>query len=101
MMLKVLAFRGTALRDLQGFPPTARREAGWQLYQVQRGRMPDDYKFMRSVGPGVLEIRISDEAGAFRLIYVAKHEEKVFVLHCFQKKSMRTSRADIELARTR
>jgi phage-related protein len=56
---------------------------------------------MKSIGSGVSELRIRDESGAFRVIYIAKFEEAVYVLHCFEKKSERTARADIELAAAR
>jgi phage-related protein len=86
---------------LRSFPLTARREAGHQLDQVQNGRQPDDWKPMNSVGQGVMEIRIRDQAGAFRVLYVAKFADAIYVLHCFQKKSGRTSKADVELAARR
>jgi len=54
-----------------------------------------------AVGKGVKEIRIWDEAGTFRVVYVAKLEDAVYVLHCFQKKTQRTSKADIDLATDR
>ena len=56
---------------------------------------------MSSIGPGVREIRIRDEAGAFRVIYIARFAEAVYVLHCFQKKTEKTARADLDLARKR
>ena len=56
---------------------------------------------MNSVGPGVREIRIRDAAGAFRVIYVAKFADAVYVLHCFQKKTTKTSKTDVELAAER
>ena len=67
---KPVEFRGSALGDLRAFP-AARREAGYQLDQIQRGREPDDRKPINSVGRGVREIRIRDAAGAFRVLYVA------------------------------
>ena len=69
--------------------------------RVQRGLEPDDWKPLIAVGKGVKEIRIWDEAGTFRVVYVAKLEDAVYVLHCFQKKTQRTSKADIELAADR
>jgi phage-related protein len=99
--LKSLEFRGAALADLRTFPDAARREAGFQLDRVQRGLEPGDWKPMATIGQGVREIRIRGEDGAFRIIYVAKFAEAVFVLHCFQKKSQRTSREDITLATQR
>ena len=89
------------MEDLRAFPLTARREAGHQLDQVQNGREPDDWKPMNTVGQGVKEIRIRDEAGAFRVLYVAKFADAIYVLHCFQKKTERTSKADVELAAKR
>lgn len=98
---KPIEFRGSALADLRAFPRLARREAGYQLDQVQQGGDPDDWKPMASVGPGVREIRIRDEAGAFRVIYVAKFARAVYVLHCFQKKTQKTSREDMTLTAKR
>ena len=69
--------------------------------RVQNGREPDDWKPMNMVGRGAKEIRIRDEAGAFRVLYVAKFADAIYVLHCFQKKTERTSKADVELAARR
>jgi phage-related protein len=95
---KPVEFRGNALDDLRAFPAAARREAGHQLDQIQHGREPDDWKPMNTVGRGVREIRIRDAAGAFRVLYVAKFDDAVYVLHCFQKKTQKTSKADLNLA---
>jgi phage-related protein len=72
-----------------------------QLDQVQHGQEPDDWKPMNTVGQGVREIRIRDAAGAFRIIYVAKFADAVYVLHCFQKKTQKTSKTDLDLATKR
>ena len=77
------------------------REAGHQLDKVQHGLLPDDFKPMKTIGAGVMEVRIWDEAGAFRVVYVAKFQSVVYVLHCFQKKTPKTSSRDIELAHQR
>ncbi|TSD90003.1 type II toxin-antitoxin system RelE/ParE family toxin [Mycobacterium sp. KBS0706] len=98
---KPVEFRGSSLDDLRGFPASARREAGHQLDQLQRGREPDDWKPMPTVGQGVQEIRMRDTAGAFRVIYVAKFADAIYVLHCFQKKTQKTGKADIDLASRR
>ena len=52
---------------------------------------------MNTVGRGVREIRIRDTAGASRVMYVAKFDDAVYVLHCFQKKTQKTSKADLNL----
>lgn len=56
---------------------------------------------MSSVGRGTLEIRIRDAAGAFRVLYVAKFDDAVYVLHCFQKKTQKTGKADLAIAAQR
>lgn len=98
---KPVEFLGSALNDLRDFPHPVRREAGYQIDKVQYGEEPDDWKPMKTIGAGVQEIRIQDEAGAFRVIYVAKLKDAVYVLHCFQKKTQRTSAQDIALASKR
>ena len=89
---------GSSREDLKAFPADARREAGYQLDQVQRGEEPEDWKPMRTVGQNVREIRIHEISGAFRVIYLAARPEGVYVLHCFQKKTQKTSRRDVRLA---
>ena len=100
-MVKSIEFRGTALDDLRGFPQSAMREAGYQLDRVQHGLQPDDAKPMPTIGAGAMELRIWDEAGTFRVVYVAKLADAVYVLHCFQKKTQQTAKRDIDLARKR
>ena len=98
---KSVGFRDSALTDLRDFPPGAKREAGHQIDQLQKGLDPDNWKPMPTVGAGVCEIRIQDAAGAFRVMYVAKFASSIFVLHCFQKKTQKTSKTDIDLAESR
>ena len=85
--MKPIEFRGTSLNDLRDFPHSLVREVGYQLDKVQNGLPPDDAKSIPSIGAGVVELRVWDEAGTFQLIYVAKFENTVYVLHCFQKKT--------------
>ena len=99
--MKPVEFRGTALADLRDFPAAAMRDAGHQLDKVQHGLAPNDCKPMPTIGAGVMELRIWDEAGAFRVVYAAKFEDAVYVLHCFQKKTQKTAKRDIALAQTR
>lgn len=98
---KAVEFRGSALKDLKEFPLLARREAGYQIDQVQCGLEPDDWKPMPSIGTGVREIWFRDISGAFRIVYLAKLSDAVYVLHCFQKKTQKTSNADLDLAESR
>ena len=81
-------------------PDAARRELGFDLRRVQSGLLPRDWKPMASVGAGVAEIRVRI-GGAFRVMYVAKFAEGIYVLHVFQKKTQKTSVLDVELTRSR
>ena len=99
-MTKPLEFVGSSREDLREFPEEARREAGQQLWSVQEGLSPSDWKPMTSVGSGAVEIRIRKQ-GAWRVIYVAKLGSAVYVLHAFEKKEQKTRQADIDLAKKR
>lgn len=92
---------GSVRADLGALPADARRQLGFELREVQRGREPSDWKPMPSVGAGVVEIRVRDSGRAFRLFYVAKFVEAIYVLHAFQKKAQKTSGLDLALARAR
>jgi len=98
--MKPLNFVGSSLDDLRNFPDEARRAAGFELRAVQNGLEPGDWKPMHAIGPGVKEIRIH-VLGEWRVIYVAKLREAVYVLHAFQKKTRKASRRDTDLARQR
>jgi phage-related protein len=95
--MKVLKFIGSSQEDLVNFPRDARRECGRELDRVQRGLMPTDFKPMLSVGKGAYEIRVH-VLGEWRVLYVARHGDAVYVLHAFQKKSPKTAKPDIDLA---
>jgi phage-related protein len=99
--VKHAEFLGTALRDLKAFPDDARKEAGFQIDRVQRGRDPSDWKPLPSIGPGVMDIRIREVSGAFRVIYLANLRDRIAVLHAFHKKSQKTAQTDIDIAASR
>ena len=71
------------------------------MHRVQNGFDLEDWKPFQTVGAGVKEIRISEDGGAFRVMYVAKLAEKIYVLHSFQKKTQKTSAKDINIAKIR
>mgnify|MGYP000217457447 CR=1 FL=1 len=99
--MKQIEFIGNSLDALRSFPLEARQDTGYQLDKVQRGLEPDNWKPMNTIGSGVKEIRVTDEQGQFRVIYIAKLIDAIYVLHCFKKKTQKTSLADIDLARSR
>ncbi|MEM5386610.1 type II toxin-antitoxin system RelE/ParE family toxin [Paraburkholderia phymatum] len=98
---KEIRWIGSSYDDLLSFPDEPRRQAGFQLAKVQAGLDPDNWKPFDIVGAGTREIRISEQEGTFRVMYVAKFVEAVYVLHCFQKKTQATSRHDREIAEAR
>jgi phage-related protein len=99
--MKPVAFLGNSLKNLRDFPKDVRQDAGRQIDRVQKGKQPDDFKPMPSIGKGVEEIRLWDEAGTFRVIYTARLADAVYVLHAFQKKTAATSQRDLDMAKTR
>ena len=98
--MKAVLWVGSAREDVGAFSPEARQRAGFELYQVQCGLDPSDWKPMPSVGPGVREIRVHTKL-EHRLIYIATFSEGVYVLHAFEKKTQQTRKTDIALARSR
>ncbi|QVL48364.1 MAG: type II toxin-antitoxin system RelE/ParE family toxin [Thiocapsa sp.] len=87
--------------SVRSFPPDARQDAGRQLELVQRGQRPNDSKPMATIGQGVEELRIWDEAGTFRVIYTARLADAIYVLHAFRKKTQTTAKREIEIAGAR
>jgi phage-related protein len=99
--MKPLRFLGSSLSDLRDMPDDVRRASGGELACSVR-RRSSDFKSMPGVGQGVYEIRYRDKArGAFRVMYVAKFADAIYVLHAFQKKTQKTEKADIDLAARR
>jgi phage-related protein len=98
---KQIRWVGSSYDDLLEFPREARKEAGFQLAKVQAGLEPTDWKPFNDIGAGAKEIRIRDASGIYRVMYVAKFEEAIYVLHCFQKKSQATSKPDLAIAAAR
>jgi phage-related protein len=100
MLDKPVVWLGSSRSDVRAFPDEARQEAGYQLRRIQRGLTPTDWRPMSIVGPGVVEIRIHTTE-EYRVFYVAKFVEAVYVLHAFSKHDQRTPRREIERAQRR
>ncbi|MBV1915065.1 MAG: type II toxin-antitoxin system RelE/ParE family toxin [Pseudomonadales bacterium] len=96
--MKPIEFCGRSLEVVRQFPATIKRESGYQLDRLQHGFDPQDWKPMTSIGAGVREIRIQDH-GQYRIIYVAKFSDSIYVLHALQKKTQKTRKTDIDTAR--
>ncbi|MFU0871878.1 type II toxin-antitoxin system RelE/ParE family toxin [Kluyvera sichuanensis] len=101
MATKQIEWMGTSLDDLIAFPVDVRREAGFELDKVQNGKEPSDWKSINDWGSGVIEIRLHGEDGEYRVVYVAKFDDAVCVLHGFQKKTQKTSPRDVFIITSR
>lgn len=99
-MLKPVRWLGSSRSAMRTAPEDVRVDGGYEVYQLQLGREPRDWKPMASIGPGTAELRIHGPA-PHRVLYVAKFEEAVYVLHVFEKKRGRTSALDLEIGRAR
>ncbi len=99
--MKQIEFLGDSLERLREFPADAKQDAGYQLGRVQEGFEPLNWKPMTSIGASVREIRIRETSGAFRVIYVATISDRIYVLHAFRKKSQKTAKKDLHLAKQR
>ena len=98
---KPIHWVGSTLDDVREFPDNIKRELGFDLDLVQQGLLPRDFKAMQNLGSGVMEIRVRDISGAFRLVYVAKFADAIYCLHSFQKKTQKTSPKDLEIIKAR
>jgi phage-related protein len=96
-----LAWLGDSQDVLRRFPKDVRKDLGYALRQIQLGQMPLDSKPMKTVGPGVYELRDQDERAWYRVFYLKKIADMVYVLHCFEKRTAQTEKKDIDLAKER
>ena len=93
-------FKGNSREALRGFPKRARQDAGFALDEVQQGRDPSDFKPMTTIGKEVYELRITiPPKRQYRVVYVAKFDDFVYVLHAFQKTTEQTANHDLETGR--
>ena len=98
--MKKIFWLGTTHQAVKKYPINVRREIGYNLDKVQRGLDPCDWKPMVGIGHGVKEIRVHEE-NEYRLLYIAKFEEVIYVLHSFIKKTRVTSKKDIDIVKKR
>ena len=98
--MKQLLWIGSSYKTVCAWSKGVKQAAGYQLHLIQQGMEPDDWKPMQSVGAGVREVRIHVE-GEHRIVYVAKFDEGVYILHTFAKKTQKTPKKDIEIAKAR
>lgn len=98
--MKEIKWQASSLKDIKAFPVDARREAGFELKSIQSGESPSDWKPIPTVGKGVREIRIHLH-NEYRVMYVASFSDAIYVLHAFVKKTQKTKKSDLDLAKSR
>ena len=98
---KEVEFEGDSLERIKGFPEVAKQRTGYEIHKLQCGENPTNFKPVRNVGAGVFEIRVDSEGSWFRVFYVAKFEEAIYVLHAFSKKQNQTPQQDIDIGKDR
>jgi phage-related protein len=96
-----LIFIGRSLQEIKSFPSDVRQDAGFNLDLVQNGQTPTDWKSLKSVGDGVREIRLWDDSGTYRVVYIVKKADAVYVLGAFKKTSQKTEERHLKLLRER
>ena len=97
----MVAWEGDSREVLLSFPADVRQNLGFQLWQLQQGERPSDYRPLPSVGAGVFELRDQDARGWYRVVYLSRTNNVIHVLHCFEKKSREMPRRDFENAQQR
>lgn len=95
-------WEGNSREVLAGFPDPVRGDLGFSLWQIQNGEIPlSATRRMESVGAGVWELKEQDERKWYRVLYLSKIGDVIYVLHCFEKQSRKTDRRDLDVARER
>lgn len=99
--LAAIAWEGDSREVLKSFPESVKQNFGFELWQLQQGERPSDYRPLPSIGSGVFELRDQDERAWYRVIYLSRFKDVIYVLHCFEKKSRKLPRNEFEKARQR
>jgi phage-related protein len=100
-MAKSIVFLGSSEKTIRSFSLDVQKYFALNFRMLERGLEPLDWKPMKSIGLGVREIRVKDKDGIYRVIYVIKVKDKIHILHAFQKKSQKTAKHDLDLAKAR
>lgn len=96
-----VVWEGNSREILQSFPEGARENLGFDLWRLQQGERPGDYRPVPSIGVGVFELRDQDERAWYRIVYLSRTSDVIYVLHCFEKKGREILRREFEVAKQR
>ena len=97
----LVAWEGDSLDVLRSFPKAVREDLGYDLRRLQNGEQPLNSRPMKSIGKRVYELKQQDNRGWYRMIYLSKVGDTIFILHCFRKQSRKTSQKDLNVAKER
>lgn len=96
-----VVWEGDSLEVIRRFPGLVRQDLGAELRRLQTGDRPLNSRPMPSIGARVYELKEQDERAWYRVIYLAKIGNRIYILHCFEKKSAKTGKSDWALAKAR
>lgn len=97
-----ISWEGDSREVLASFPDEIRSDFGFALFQVQQGKKPSiQTRRMDSIGPGVYELKAGDQSAWYRVIYLSKIDDVIFILHSFQKQGRKTDHRDLLTAKKR
>ena len=96
-----VVWEGDSLEVIRRFPGPVRQDLGAELRRLQTGDRPLNSRPMPSIGARVYELKEQDERAWYRVIYLAKIGNRIHVLHCFEKKSAKTGKSDLAVAKAR
>ena len=100
--LAQIHWEGDSRDVLAGFPEEVRANLGFALFEMQQGKKPSiPTRRMESIARGVYELKESDERTWYRVIYLSKIDDAIYVLHCFERDSRKTDRRDLRVAKER
>ena len=97
-----ISWEGDSLSVLREWPKPIREDVGVALDEMQEGRHATlPVRPMPSIAGGVFELKDSDKSKWYRVIYLARREDVIYVLHCFTKDSAKTEKNDLATAKAR
>jgi phage-related protein len=99
--LAEIVWEGDSKEVLRSFPEAVMQNFGFELWQLQQGERPLNYRPLPSVGSGVFELRDQDERGWYRVVYLSRIADVIYVLHCFEKKSREMPGKDFQKSKQR
>ena len=100
--MATVSWEGDSWKVLKSWPKAIQWDFGNSLREMQYGRAAKlQVRPMQSIGSGVFELKDADEKMWYRMVYLARIEDTVYVLDCFEKNTAKTERKDLHTATAR